>query len=198
MNKHELHRRLLEDGFALCELGTAMAEAVEHLRPVAPTVMRDVLIGPDTSTCGLAPLQGDFWYHTDGVFLKSPPHFVVIQVLKCEAGGGFWVLDSRTLVGFPNEALRFGTSVHSIAACPLEKAPGQERVFRYRRDYLVRDAMPECCEALDQAVCMAAAEHARRLGELPSGTTLVLNNWRMLHRRETFSGDRTIRRVWLQ
>ncbi|MBN1206413.1 MAG: TauD/TfdA family dioxygenase [Myxococcaceae bacterium] len=170
---------------------------VDSLGQAGFRVVRDVVIGDGTAQ--LSPHLGDFWFHTDGVFLPVPPRWVIIQVLRAEGGGGLHVVDATPLAGeVDGREVRFGTERHSITT-PVVSALDGLACIRYRADYMrpVHERDGGALEAVHTRVSELAARSAIALGELAVEECLVTDNWRILHRREAFTGTRNIRRIWL-
>lgn len=177
----------------------ALGALVEGFERAGFRVTRDVVIGGDDGSAQLVAQTGDFWFHTDGVFLPEPPRWVIIQVLRAEGGGGLHVVDAAPLA---NEAggceAWFGTERHGLTA-PVAGVIDGRACIRYRADYMrpVSDRDAGALAAVHARVAELAARSSVSVGELAVGDCLVTDNWRILHRREAFSGTRVIRRLWL-
>jgi hypothetical protein len=127
-----------------------------------------------------------------------PPRWVVIHVLRSECGGALHVLDTRTIIGQLREwnKVWFGTDAAGVATAPVTDE-GKTPIVRYRADYM--RPLTEITElgTLHAFLRVHAARAAVALRELSEGDNLVLDNWRVLHRRTAFEGERVIRRLWL-
>lgn len=158
------------------------------------SVTRDVTIGAEVRD-DLRPQCGDFWFHTDGVFWQTPPRWVAIQVLRADSGGEFELLDGRRMSeSIPRGEVAFGrrpllrSSVYTFGAAAR---------IRYRRDYMHAVAGGASIAAIDGVVEAGAADATRVQPRLIAGDCILLDNWRLLHRRLPFAGVRRIRRIWL-
>lgn len=161
------------------------------------TVERNQVIGSPGDGTALVAEPGDFWFHTDGVFLSVPPRWVFILVLEADTGGAMQVLDTASwLSRLPSAAFWFGRAGKGIAASLCSRA-GDVSLIRYRRDYMEQLPGGVGPDVVHGIVQEEAEQHAVTVGELRPGTGLLLDNWRMLHRRTAFCGRRVIRRVWL-
>lgn len=141
----------------------------------------------------------EFWFHTDGVFLPDPPRFVIIQLLRREPriGGALHVLDTGPfLTQLPDGRLLYGTDAGGVEASIVESR-GRDLLVRYRQDYMREVTGGPGAEPIHQKFRELAERHSVRVGSLRPDDCIVIDNWRVLHRRESFEGERLIRRVWL-
>lgn len=185
-----------------CVLDTRADAMLVHLvRTLAGAgypLLRDVRVGPAESGATLSPHEGDFWFHSDGVFLPLPPRWVVIQLLHSEGGGALSLLDASALCDrMPATQFWFGKNSQGVRA-PVVDTTRDLRFIRYRRDYMhgVIGADSEAAAAVHDLIERESNENAISIGELEVGYSLVVDNWRFLHRRAAFIGDRIIRRLW--
>lgn len=172
-------------------------EIVAAMIDFGARVVRDVVI--DSAGQGaLAAQPGDFWFHTDGVFLTVPPRWVVVEVIRADSGGALHVLDGTQLseVSQLGGYIWFGNDNGGVHAQIVSRIAGRP-CLRYRADYMRDDQRGLTVNAAHASIAALAAINAVALGELPAGSCLVVDNWRVLHRREAFQGARTIRRLWL-
>jgi alpha-ketoglutarate-dependent taurine dioxygenase len=161
-------------------------------------VTRDVIVSTQDVAGDLTAQAGDFWFHTDGVFLEPPPRWVVIQVLEAEQGGELHVLNAAGLRdSLPSGDVLFGQPHRGVTAPLVVAAASGQRVFRYRQDYMHPLSGGADLEAAHRVVSGLAEQNAVPLGALAPYDCLVLDNWWVMHRRESFSGRRVIRRLWL-
>lgn len=168
-------------------------EIVGELVLSGQQVVRDVII--DSGADGdLAAERGDFWFHTDGAFLRKPPRTVVIEVLEADSGGALSVLDLDPLAAvLADSRATCDDGAGEFAVALAEQFDGA-RCFRYRRDRMrpIDDSLQRAHDAIERA-----SSEAFELGALRAGNSLILDNWRVAHRRQSFDGRRKIRRFWL-
>lgn len=160
-------------------------------------VTRDIIISTPDTPGHLAAQAGDFWFHTDGVFLDLPPRWVLIQLLEASEGGVLHVLNADSLRGeMPEGDVLFGRPDRGVKV-PLVAAVDGRQVFRYRQDYMHQLPGGADLDTAHRVVRDHAARHSILLGSLTPYDCLVTDNWQVMHRRENFVGRRVIRRVWL-
>lgn len=178
------------------ELGWWRGWVREEAAPAGFALVRDAVIDSRPGEGDLAAQAGDFWFHTDGCFMTEPPRLLAIVLVEAGPGGALSLLDARAALshdGGLREAARgeafFGLNGRGVRTPAFVPRP-PPGVFRYRRDY-----MEDAPQALHEAVARAASD-AHELGELRRGEWLIVDNWRLLHRRGPFTGRRRIRRLW--
>lgn len=176
----------------------AFVELVRSLIEAGYPLFRDVIIGPPRKGADLAPLDGDFWFHTDGAFLPVPPRWVLIQVLQTDGGGALSLLDLTSFrTRLPNARFWFGQGHQGVEA-PIFDKVGDLPLVRYRRDYMrALSANENETIRIHGLIEEVSRDRALMLGELEPGCSLLADNWRFLHRRAPFVGERSIRRLWL-
>ncbi|MEU8033369.1 TauD/TfdA family dioxygenase [Streptomyces sp. NPDC049099] len=175
-----------------------MLRTVQELTYGKAELNRDVAIGmPGDRDIHLVAEQGDFWFHTDAAFLPVPPRWMVIAVIEAEGGGGLDLLPAEHIDAAALGARASYLTPEGVLVSPvLERLPdGQGERMRYRRDRMVEVDGPGALESAHRAVD-EAANQALSVGELRPGECLLVDNWRVLHRRRPFSGRRVIRRLW--
>lgn len=192
-------KNLIERGYQVVESSDtqALLQIISELGNLGFVVMRDAIIGGRNQGVDLVAQPGDFWFHSDGVFLETPPRWVAIQVLETEGGGALHVLDAQPIMDrLHGIYVWFGTE-HRGLHVPVISWIGDHQCLRYRADYMQIGISGDvsALEAVHEEV-RAFSANALTLGELPTGWCLVTDNWRVLHRREAFVGQRTIRRIW--
>lgn len=161
-------------------------------------VIRDVIVSTQDVPGDLRAQAGDFWFHTDGVFLEPPPRWVVIQVLETEQGGELHVLNAASLSeSLPEGNVLFGQPHRGVTSPLVAAVASGQQVFRYRQDYMHPLPGGADLEAAHRVVSGHASQDAVSLGSLAPYHCLVLDNWCVMHRRESFLGRRVIRRLWL-
>jgi alpha-ketoglutarate-dependent taurine dioxygenase len=178
--------------------GEPLANVIEALTGSGTALLRDVEIGSAGCPGDLVASPEEFAFHTDGVFWKLPPRWICIQVLRADGGGALHVLDLDPLADELRRCphLWFGTGQGGLVG-PVVADGGARPVIRYRRDYMhaLEDTDTAKLAELHERVGAHAAA-AERVGELAPGDCLVIDNWRLAHRREAFRGERRIRRLW--
>jgi alpha-ketoglutarate-dependent taurine dioxygenase len=182
---------------AVPEPAPALVRRIRNIVDQPLHVVRDVVIGMPGDATPLVAELDDFWFHTDATFLLRPPRWIAIHVLEATAGGGLEVLPAD-LVDAEALATRaaFPTGGSPLRAPVLETTTEGPRI-RYRRDLMTPGGDdPHGLDAVHAAVG-AAAPCSVHAGELKAGDCLLLDNWRILHRRRAFRGRRVIRRLWL-
>ena len=171
---------------------------VDRCEELGARVLRDVVLGMPGDRMPLSAKPGDFWFHTDAVFLPEPPRWVVIQVLEAEGGGDLHVLDATMLMPLmpPGDVL-FGDE-GTRHRCPITDQRDGTPYLRYRRDYMSPVPDGADVDAAHMLIESQAALHARRVEPpLARLDCVILDNWCLLHRRQPFVGRRVIRRLWL-
>lgn len=177
--------------------GDPIQGIVQAFSERAVEVTRDVIIGPPEVCPDLVGQADEFWFHTDGVFLDHPPRWVIVQILEAKHGGQLQVVNATGLHDkLPPGDVLFGNSRKGVIR-PLVTNVGDERVIRYRQDYMHQIAGGADIETAHLMVREHAREHATPLSPLEPYDCLVLDNWYVMHRRKKFTGRRIIRRIWL-
>lgn len=181
---------------------TYIEEFKEFIQRKGLTTTRDIVIGMEGDGTPLIAQEGDFWYHTDGVFMSTPPHFVLLQVLEASDGGDFYLLDSSTfLEAVPHIELMFGND-HFKRVYPVISQQDGQSIFRYRMDYMhpiesSSDGDNYNPGLITDLVSKAATQWSIYLGRLKSHEGILIDNWTYLHRRNKFTGRRVVRRIWI-
>jgi alpha-ketoglutarate-dependent taurine dioxygenase len=174
-----------------------LPDLLEAFHQSGSWITRDVVIGGMADAPHLVSMSGDFWFHTDGVFWTIPPHWIIIQVLQTEGGGQLEVVDAGPLLEeFPRGECFFGREGIGQTAA-LVSYCDENPVLRYREDYMIPISGGLDLNALHSQLKNRLFPSSIDLGCLQPGECLVLNNWTHLHRRRAFSGNRRIRRIWL-
>ncbi|MBP7608803.1 MAG: hypothetical protein E6Q99_09165 [Elusimicrobia bacterium] len=187
---------LLDRGYDVMHGTGAAAAMVDGLAQLGYRVGRDVVIGPPGSGV-LLPHEGDFWHHTDGTFFAVPPRWVIIEVLRADRGGALHVFDAASLAReLDSGTIWYGTELGGVFTSVVTEIDGRPCI-RYRADYMHACDDPDRLAAVHARIARHAATSAIEIGELPPSSCLVTDNWRVLHRRAAFTGERTIRRLWL-
>lgn len=159
---------------------------------------RDVVVSSYATGDQLKSELGDFWYHSDGAFLPVPPSFILIQVLECSSGGEISLLDTISLNPIvPNTSFFFGKNEKGIVSKIVSyDEKNKKRIFKYRKDYMSSSENTEALEKFNQALASFSKNNEINIGELLQGELIIVDNWRMLHRRKEFYGERVIKRLW--
>lgn len=194
-----MYSKLIKKGYVYLPATKTAEQAVllKKLRKNNYVISRDTVISNKTEKGDLVAPHDDFWFHTDATFQKKPPKYIGIQVLKSEGGGKLELFDSNNIINIVDNSLcRFGTSENN-AIFPIKEMTDDGLIFRYRKDYMnFVDGQPET--NLHSLIENMSANNAISIGEMSVGDMLIVNNWRFLHRRAPFRGERTIRRLWIQ
>jgi hypothetical protein len=160
-------------------------------------VNRDVVISNRDQKANLSASKSDFWFHTDGVFMASPPRVMIIELIKAESGGETELLDVTPIKDeIDNITYNYGKQDQYITADIFSDTDKGE-IFRYRKDYMWPADKGVDASGLHVLLEAEAEKNALKLGGMQSGDILILDNWRFLHRRRPFKGERKIRRIWL-
>lgn len=141
---------------------------------------------------------GEFPWHTDGAISKTPPRYMALLALECEPGGAAtqlidsWERDIK--------ANSVADRLRSVVLRGSDKS-GRRRTLRAREtvngETLVRWD-PRCLEAdernlreVDESIAFSSVESIEWL----PGELLIVDNWRMLHRRTAVDPSEN-RRIW--
>lgn len=157
-------------------------------------IVRDVIIDSHPAELTnrketLKAQHGIFNYHSDGVFLPTPPKFVLIQLLQPNPSGLLSLVDMSFFDKEKNAEYFFGVGEEGVKARLF-----QDGIFRYRKDYmtpleggdiLLHDYMKEYCH-----------QYKSNTIQLGKGECLLIDNHKYLHARSAFKGRRLIRRLW--
>lgn len=168
---------------------------IDNMIELGALLIRNVKIGAkEDDSCDLTAVQGDFWFHTDGVFKDKPPRWVLIQLLECQGGGSIELLPlKKYFKQLPNSKYFFGIGEEGI-----EKKLIQEEVFRYKENYMRPIKSLQNFDKLKNEIAQIAQKETIQLGELKLNEILIIDNWSILHRRQSFIGTRTIQRIWMK
>lgn len=142
-------------------------------------------------------VEGEFWFHSDACFVTIPPRYIIVEVIERDKGGALSILDCSRIDTDINQDFIFGNENHSISV-PWKASYKGDVIYRYRKDYM-KARTPENNSLLNElhsAVESSFKENAINLGELDRTEYLIVDNWKMLHSRADFSGERTINRYW--
>lgn len=185
--------------FSLCHGCGPLPRVVEELTGSQVELTRDVTVGMPGDDVDLVAELGDFWFHTDATFLAVPPRWMVIAVLEADGGGGLDLLPAELIdpdaLAAPASYLTSQGMLVSPVLEPRSDGTGVNRL-RYRQDRMLAAGDAAALDRAHQAV-RAAAHLAVAVGELSPGECLLVDNWKVLHRRRNFTGRRVIRRLWL-
>ncbi len=186
-------------GYAYLDVGTDLnlLNEISHLSGTRLNLTRSVTISSLIGEGDLQSSNDEFYYHTDATFQLIPPKYIAIQLLKPCEGGEIRVFNSSHLNSKNLEMpCYFGSGDQRILARILDRAPDGSFLFRYRRDFMSPALEESDLERVHQELFLSAQSNSISLGAIPLGKVLVINNWRFLHSRGSFSGERTIRRYW--
>jgi alpha-ketoglutarate-dependent taurine dioxygenase len=197
---HKLFGELTREGFGVLKHeGEDTAELAIHcLSEAGFPLLRDVMIGMGGDpNVDLTADGGDFWFHTDGVFLRSPPRWIAIFLKERQLGGDLQVLSSLPIAcQAPHCEVRFGSLDSGVTSAILTAHKGKA-LFRYRSDYMFSSPEDQgILHAFDQLLRSHAETAAMNIDGFSPGDCLIVDNWTLLHRRRAFSGRRVIRRLW--
>lgn len=169
-------------------------ELIKDLFDLGIIKERDVIVESHSrSSTNLTAVLGDFWYHTDGVFLKTTPHWIVIQLLEFEKGGELELLEfSHISENFYNDLYFFGKDNEGVKSKLYDN-----NVFRYRKDYMRPISDKNKFRALNKQIEQIHILRKINLPILSKFNCLLIDNWNLMHRRKDFEGVRIIRRIWL-
>ena len=186
-------------GYSFIEAGTDQEtiKVVSRLSENKLNLSRNVIISSLMGNGDLAASNEEFFYHTDATFQKIPPKYIALQLLNPCEGGEIRMFDSALISKYlTNEAYFFGQGDQKIVAKIQEKSPEGSFIFRYRRDYMTSISNDSALNHFHDRLLNATQESSISLGYIPLGKILVINNWKFLHMRGSFTGERTIRRFW--
>jgi|GEM_PF-3586333 len=166
-------------------------ELINDLDEIGLRLDRDVIVSNNKNREGsLYALQDDFWFHSDGSFLKIPPRYIAVIPLVVDGGGDIELLDSD-LIGEEKHSLKFFFGKRDESCFfPVHSSTG---IFRYRKDYMVGKDVD--LQKINRSI-ERIADRSIKISNLNMHDILLIDNWRMLHRRKGFTGERTIRRLW--
>lgn len=196
-----MHDELNRLGYSFIEAGAdqEIIKAVSQLSGNKLNLSRNVTISSLMGKGDLASSNEEFFYHTDATFQKIPPKYIALQLLNPCEGGEIRIFDSALVSKhLTNESYFFGQGDQKIVAKIQDKSPDCSLIFRYRRDYMISISNPKDSELnhFHEQLFNATQESSTSLGYIPLGKILVINNWKYLHMRGSFTGERTIRRFW--
>lgn len=210
--KSDLRQRLEEDGLVVLDYSTLASDQVDatilevvsqlgkvHLHDLQGTVIWDVRSQPD----GAARSHGsnEFPLHTDCSFEEPPPRYVGLFVVQADLLGGgdtYWVRSQDVVDRLSSRALEALARPFAMKV-PDEFFKGQSMsqgaiyappdFFRYRAECVLPPndiEQQRALSELDQALRSCPIE--KRL--LPTGSFLLLDNWRYFHGREAVRDPR--------
>ncbi len=194
-----MHNELNRLGYSFIEAGTdqEIIKAVSQLSGNKLNLSRNVTISSLMGKGDLASSNEEFFYHTDATFQKIPPKYIALQLLNPCEGGEIRIFDSSlVLKHLTNELYFFGQGDQKIFAKIQDKSPDGSFIFRYRRDYMTSISNDSELNHFHEQLFNATQKSSTSLGYLPLGKILVINNWKYLHMRGSFTGERTIQRFW--
>lgn len=186
------HRQLLEWGFTIKESRGAAEPLIARL-------------GRETSPENLVPKKHDssrawshsdkngfnaFPWHTDGAIALDPPRWMILQCAEASHATETHLLDldTETFVKLRRSTMRVRNEIGQVRHLPAASPISGGR-FRLRWD-------PRICELSDDSL-------AERIEELPPsatciwsvGRTLIVDNWRLLHKRPGVDPDSSRRLI---
>lgn len=168
-------------------------ELLNDLHALKIDIDRDVIIESDKqSEYSLTAVKGDFWFHTDGVFLKNSPHWILIQLLEFNSGGELELLNfSHISATYYNDLYFFGKDKEGIKSKLFNN-----NAFRYRKDYMQPIDGNKNFIALNIEIERIYIEKKIEIFGFSKFNCILIDNWNLMHRRKDFDGKRTIRRIW--
>jgi alpha-ketoglutarate-dependent taurine dioxygenase len=186
---------ILRKGFELFDgHNVQLEQIITDLKDFSLEITRDVIIS-NVVNSHLTATDHDFWFHTDGVFMDVPPEWIIIQVLRADSGGSIELYDTHNINKMvQNIIYKYGKPDQFIKKPLIELKEG-DSIFRYRKDYMASDI--ENAQNLHTAIEESIEKNKIVIGELKDNEFILINNWRFLHRRNLFKGERTIRRIWI-
>jgi hypothetical protein len=196
-----IQNEIINNGYCLVRLNSniGLVDAVSEIQNSFNSILkRDVVINSSPTEGELGANTEDFWCHTDGVFINTPPSYVLIQVIEADAGGELCLLDTAHISHvFSKEEFFFGKDENGVKSKIVSyDENSQKTIFRYREDYMASLQPNSTLFNENRKITDYVAKAELKIGKLMPGEFLIIDNWRMLHRRRSFTGKRTIRRLW--
>ncbi len=189
--------KLIDGGYQICEvtLQGDVKYIIENIEDAfsAKLTRTTLLSSNDISGC-LAIQHDDFWFHTDGCFLDIPPRWVALQILDSGEGGDIEILDVfEKIERVRKRCFIYGAKGFGVRRQVVDQVRGMS-CLRYRSDYM-QEIVPGSLEELDRCIANASGGASRLVG-MTANAIVVIDNWRVMHRRTAFTGDRLVKRFW--
>lgn len=160
------------------------------------SISRDIIVTTNPKANELAAHREDFWFHSDATFIPIPPKLVIIHLLEDDSKSCFEIMDTTGISLVQNPYLLYGQKGTYIVSQTIIEH-NNEKIFRYRKDFTTSLDDNSDSEFISSLVNQFYLSGNFVPINLDVKDLIIIDNWKLLHRRGELKGPRSIRRIWL-